>query len=138
MQGSLQTPIMMAVLGGHVHIVKALLELNADVTIPEKDGYTPMHGAGFQGRAEIAAVLMNHGVPTHGTVHNDGYLPFHRACWGKDLRHAQTVRAFINAGVDPNIRAGNGATCSAMTQNTQTKIILSDYEKSKAKLNDEL
>jgi len=25
-----------------------LLELNADPTIPEKDGYTPPHGAGFQ------------------------------------------------------------------------------------------
>ena len=43
-----QTPLMMSVLGGHYKLVKQLLELNADTTIPEKDGYTPMHGAGFQ------------------------------------------------------------------------------------------
>ena len=36
--------------------------MGADTTIPEKDGYTPMHGAGFQGRAEIAKILMDHGV----------------------------------------------------------------------------
>ena len=39
---------MSAVLGGHLEIVTMLLEIGADVTIPEKDGYTPMHGAGFQ------------------------------------------------------------------------------------------
>ena len=44
---------MASCLGGHLDAAKALLELGADVTVPEKDGYTPMHGAGFQGRAEI-------------------------------------------------------------------------------------
>ena len=36
--------------------------MGADTTVPEKDGYTPMHGAGFQGRAEIAKILLDHGV----------------------------------------------------------------------------
>ena len=40
---------MNAVLSGQTEVVKALLELGADHKIPEKDGYTPMHGAGFQG-----------------------------------------------------------------------------------------
>ena len=44
-----QTPLMNAVLSGQTEVVKALLELGADHKIPEKDGYTPMHGAGFQG-----------------------------------------------------------------------------------------
>ena len=51
-----------------------------------------MHGAGFQGRAEIAKILMKNGVDIHGTTHTDGYLPFHRACWGRELIHAETVR----------------------------------------------
>jgi ankyrin repeat protein len=53
MPGSLQSPLMAACLGGHLVAAETLLELDADVSVPEKDGYTPMHGAGFQGRAEI-------------------------------------------------------------------------------------
>ena len=44
---------MHAILNGKMKSYKALLELNADVFIPEQDGYTPVHAAGFQGRAEI-------------------------------------------------------------------------------------
>ena len=43
---------MNAVLSGQTEVVKALLELGADHKIPEKDGYTPMHGAGFQGHVQ--------------------------------------------------------------------------------------
>ena len=43
-------------------VITSGLSAGADVTIPEKDGYTPMHGAGFQGRAEIAKVLIKHGL----------------------------------------------------------------------------
>ena len=125
MAGNLQTPLMASVLGGHVFIVRALLELGADHTIPEKDGYTPMHGAGFQGRAEIAAILMEHGVP-RDAPHPDGFLPFHRACWGTELRHADALRAFIKAGNDPNAPAQNGLTCGQMTKNPHIKIILRD------------
>ncbi len=53
MPGNLQSPLMASCLGGNLDAAKALLELGADVTVPEMDGYTPMHGAGFQGRAEI-------------------------------------------------------------------------------------
>jgi ankyrin repeat protein len=31
-------------------------------SIGEKDGYTPMHGAGFQGRADIARLLIAAGL----------------------------------------------------------------------------
>ena len=55
--GSGQTPLMMAVLMGKDKVVEYLLskEAQADVTIPEKDGYTPMHGAGFQESREDRA-----------------------------------------------------------------------------------
>ena len=43
-----QTPLMHAVLTGKLSAVKVLLGHGADTTIGEKDGYTPMHGAGFQ------------------------------------------------------------------------------------------
>ena len=39
---------MHAVLSGKLAAVKVLLSKGADTSIGEKDGYTPMHGAGFQ------------------------------------------------------------------------------------------
>ena len=36
--------------------------MGADTTVGEKDGYTPMHGAGFQGRPKIAQKLIDHGL----------------------------------------------------------------------------
>ena len=86
--------MMMSTLGGHVAIVKALLEMGADWKIPEKDGYTPMHGAGFQGRAEIAKVLIGHGLDKSDR-HADGYTPIHRACWGREARHTETGEQFL-------------------------------------------
>ena len=80
-----------------VHAVEALLAAGADVSIGEKDGYTPMHGAGFQGRAKVAKLLAAAGVDVND-VHADGYAPIHRACWGTQQRHAETVEAMLALG----------------------------------------
>ena len=65
---------MQSVLHGRTKCVKWCLENGADVTIGERDGYTPMHGAGFQGRADIAELLFKHGVGLRD-VHEDGHEP---------------------------------------------------------------
>ena len=31
--------------------------------------------------------------------HSDGYIGMHRACWGGEQRHTDTVKAFLEAGV---------------------------------------
>ena len=107
---------MMATLMGKENVVEFLLteySNSVDVTIPEKDGYTPMHGAGFQGRAKIAKLLIAHGLDAN-PMHTDGFTPIHRACWGRDTRHAETVRAFLEAGVPWDFAAKNGQTPLAM------------------------
>ena len=68
--------------------------------------------------------LLEVGVSVYGTEHNDGYTPFHRACWGAEDRHAETVQVFLDAGVPHNHPAGNGVTCEKMTRNAKTKEIL--------------
>eukprot|EP00438_Fugacium_kawagutii_P029005 Skav204719 [mRNA] locus=scaffold1549:143410:146327:+ [translate_table: standard] len=109
--------------GGNLESVKFLLAAEADTSIPEKDGYTPMHGAGFQGRAEIAKLLIAHGL-NPSEKHQDGYTPIHRACWGSEQRHADTVRAFLKAGVPYDELADNGQRCMDMTSNKATKKLL--------------
>ena len=123
-QAGMQTPLMHAVLGGQDQMVEHLLGIDGvDVTVPEQDGYTPMHGAGFQGRAAIARMLVAHGVSATD-VHKDGYQPIHRACWGREQRHADTVAALIEAGVDPGVKSESGMACADMTQNEATRAAL--------------
>lgn len=77
---------------GHTEIARLLLEQpNIDLTIPEKDGYTPVHGAGFQGRAEIMRLLHAAGADIKNQ-HSDGYQPIHRVAWGREQRHAETLK----------------------------------------------
>ena len=106
---------MHAILGGHLNAVKFLLEAGANVSIPEKNGYTLAHGAAFHGRYKIVPLLNRYGVELN-TVHEDGFYPIHRACWGHEERYTRTVAAFINVGISPFIRA--------KTENAETPLML--------------
>ena len=75
------------------------LEMSADALcdcVP-CTGYTPMHGAGFQGRAEIAATLIAAGLDVNDK-HSDGHGPVQRACWGTEKRHTKTVKVMLENG----------------------------------------
>ena len=92
---------MASVLRGKTSIVRLLLSLGADTSISENDGYTPSHGAGFQGRPDSMKLLLDFGMDVH-TSHTDGFYPLHRACWGNEERHTETVRVLLeDADVDP-------------------------------------
>lgn len=126
-----QTAIMRATLHGWTSIVKYLLQQGADVTIAEKDGYTPAHGAGFQGRSKIMKLFIEKGVDVLTISETDGFTPFHRACWGREQRHTDTVRYFLQHGVvdDVNMKGGleHQQTCFQMTPNSRTKALLIEY-----------
>lgn len=126
-----QTPLMSSVLQGQTEIVKYLLGLEeVDRDLGEENGYTPMHGAGFQGRADVARVLADAGVPVD-SIHNDGFTPVMRACWGNEKRHTDTVRVLAELGADIWKR-NNGQDCLSMTKNKRTKKLIKSL-KSKEK-----
>lgn len=55
-----KTAILRAVKGGDVDQVAALLRINADLSIPDKDtGRTPLHIAAEQGNSVIVRVLLD-------------------------------------------------------------------------------
>ena len=57
-----------------------------------------------------------------GDVHADGFTPLHRACWGREERHAETVRVLVEeGGVPVDVRSGAGTTCADVTTNPHTK-----------------
>jgi ankyrin repeat protein len=115
-----QTPVLTAVLMGHVQAVETLINLGADLSLKEHMGYSVIHAAAFQGRAQVLKLLADHGIELM-EHHDDGYYAMHRACWGTESRHTDTVHVFLEAGVPPNLKAGNGMTCSQMTKNVETK-----------------
>jgi len=61
--------------------------------------------------------------------HKDGYKPLHRACWGREQRHADTVQVLLEIGAPPDL-IGNGRTCAEMTSNPATLQVLSKYQES--------
>jgi ankyrin repeat protein len=125
-----QTCLMAATLRGKLNILRHLLSQGADPSIPEKDGYTPPHGAGFQGRADIMKILKEEAnIDVINVEHPDGFAPIHRACWGPEKRHAETVQYLLEIGEDVN-RKGTGdkkMTCLAMTKNADTIAVLTKY-----------
>jgi ankyrin repeat protein len=82
-----------------------------------------MHGAGFQGRAKIAKMLIDHGLDPLD-MHEDGYIGMHRSCWGGAERHAETVQVFLDAGVPYDIESKQLKTCMDTTKNSQTLEVL--------------
>lgn len=100
---------MAASLGGFEVSAKTLLEMGADPTIGEKDGYTPVHGAAFQGRPKVMQILIDHGLDPND-MHKDGYAPIHRACWGNRMGHTETIEVLLKAGVSPLSPTKDGKT----------------------------
>jgi ankyrin repeat protein len=113
-----QTCLMASVLRGKKLTVELLLFQGADPSVAEKDGYTPPHGAAFQGRTNVMTVLHEYGL-SQQEYHADGYLPFHRACWGQTERHAVFVLYLLKQGIvtDINVPSKDGKTCREMTRN---------------------
>ncbi|CAB9513413.1 and SAM domain-containing protein 6 [Seminavis robusta] len=131
-----QTAVMRATLHGWTSIVAYLLDQGADVSIGEKDGYTPPHGAGFQGRAKIMSILRDHNVDVVSPAEKDGFTPFHRACWGRETRHTETIRYLLeDLGVDANLKGGpDQQTCFQMTPNAKTRALLVQHGAGNAEL----
>ena len=129
-----QTPLMHAVLNGKKNAVKYLLKKEADTSIGEKDGYTCMHGAGFQGRYEIAQILIDRGIDPRDK-HTDGFEPIERACWGNEERHTATVEVFLkHIELDNDIDAKIISTC-LKSSSSKTRTLVQNYVKSKGKTN---
>ena len=96
--GGGQTPLMASVLQGQTGNVIALLKHKPDASIGEDMGYTFFHAVGFQGRADLVKLGVEYGLDPLDR-HADGWSGIHRACWGSEQRHTDTVEAFLEAGV---------------------------------------
>ena len=83
--------------------------------------------AGFQGRASIAKMLIDHGLDPSNR-HRDGFTPLHRSCWGSEQRHTDTARVLLEAGVPPGQRATNGQRPAEMARRKETRDLILEYQ----------
>lgn len=106
-----QSPVMHAALDGKFNIAEYLLTKKPDLTLTDgatkKEGYTPIHGAAFKGKAKIVKLLIENGMDAN-ELHADGFTPLHRACWGSTAGHAATVEVFLKAGVSASAKSQDG------------------------------
>lgn len=56
--------------------------------------------------------------------HRDGFTPLHRACWGGEPRHTDTVRVLLEAGVSPFELSADGKRPIDMTRRRETRELL--------------
>lgn len=105
-------PLGGAIIKGHSHVVRFLIEHGADVDMKSEFGWSPLYLAAWTGNAEIAKLLLAAGARIHSkTIASwnspDGYTPLHIAAMNGSLK---VVKLLIAAGARINAKNGLGQT----------------------------
>ena len=102
------TPLGFAVFFGQPEIVKALLQVGADVNIPSRESMkvTPLASAAAAKQTDIARLLIEHGANVNARAASN-HIPLHEAAGNGDV---ELVRLLIENGADVNARTDDGKT----------------------------
>lgn len=103
---ALDNAMMEAVTGGDVGKVKELLDQGARVEVTDLMGMTLLHIAVFQGRKEIAELLIAKGARVNGED-KEGNRPLHMA---SEQGRSEVAELLIGKGADVNAKNRAGAT----------------------------
>ncbi|KAL8922751.1 MAG: hypothetical protein Q9172_003466 [Xanthocarpia lactea] len=95
-----RTPLHEAARSGRVQLVKSLLQREAEVNLPDIDGWTPLHHAALNGYDEIVELLLASGADVTA-CDKFGAQPLFRAC-DLGLGFERTVTLLLDANADIN------------------------------------
>jgi hypothetical protein len=99
-------PIYSAARGGHINIVRFLIENGANVNAKSYDGKTPLHGAAENMNKDIALLLLEKGADINAKERN-GWTPLNQAIRNY---HKDAAALLIEKGADVNVKDVNGMT----------------------------
>jgi hypothetical protein len=89
-----------------VKVMKALVELGANVEAKTAGGRTPLHVAAVSGQVESIKLLVQLGVNKEAND-DDGWTALHHAaCSG----HVEAIKVLVQLGVNKEAKTANGAT----------------------------
>eukprot|EP00756_Hemistasia_phaeocysticola_P043566 Hpha_TRINITY_DN1714_c0_g1::TRINITY_DN1714_c0_g1_i1::g.158600::m.158600 len=92
--------------GGHVGVVELLLQMGAATEVADREGYTPLHRASWNGHGAVVRALAKGGARIGATAIKDGALPVGLAA---ARGHLEVVSLFVRElglGVDEKDRRG--------------------------------
>ena len=94
------TPLRMASINGHLHVVQYLVELHASLDKANNDGYTPLSVAVYFGHLDVVRYLLEQGAD-RDLADKEGWTPLHLASrWG----HLEIAILLMNYGADLNAK----------------------------------
>jgi ankyrin repeat protein len=100
-----EKPLRWAVQGGHLKIIKRLIDKGADPTEPDSEGMTPLDVAAGEGHKNIVKYLLKYGVDVN--QESDGGTALHKACAYGEF---EIARLLIDAGADLKKKDDEGRT----------------------------
>lgn len=104
-----RTPLHLAVLLGHVALVRLLLQRGAAVGAADRAGRTPLHEAAWHGHSRVAELLLQHGAPAAARS-GAGLTPLH---WAAALGRTLLAGRLLGApGPGPTAADARGWTAS--------------------------
>ncbi|KAI9805277.1 MAG: hypothetical protein M1833_005730 [Piccolia ochrophora] len=117
-----------ASMGGHLAVVRILLERGADINAPGDYFGTALQAAAFSGSESIVGLLLDHNADINkqgGQASSQGATPLKAAC---SRGHTNIVRLLLERGADIDVSCGaysNALQSAAFNGNeTITKILL--------------
>ena len=102
-----RTPASYAAEQGLVDVFQALMEKDADLTIADKNGWTPLHHAVFNDNRPILARAIASGTAALDQPNSSGMSPL---LFAAHVRHVEQAKVLINAGANIDLHDNNGDT----------------------------
>ena len=120
----------------HIDVVKYLInECNCDIMVTDKDGWTPLHYAARQGRAEVIEYLLSTGNCDPLAKNNEGWTPLHLAkntafaIFKKfgNIKISHPIDSYVNVLLVGNPGAGKSTLSHVINDTATGSIVLGSF-----------